>query len=109
MAYHDVVALSAQTANAVTFLAGRDRLDRFGDSVVQSQEDVADASVTLDARRGDWSAAAQRVSALERLYERHTDARHADFLATEVQDTDERTMQRGLNALNQSKSLGELQ
>jgi flagellar export protein FliJ len=77
---------------AETFIDSRLHVDRLVHAVVASRSDVASAEVVVEDRRVDWSVAAQRVSALDRLRERHHDAFVAATLAEEVLDADERTI-----------------
>jgi flagellar export protein FliJ len=83
------------TTNTEAFLAGRAHLDRLADSVVISRADVAVANGIVQERRVDWSHAAQRVSALDRLRDRHDEAFAAAARLEEVADADERTTTRG--------------
>lgn len=81
------------------FLADRSMTELMGDAVVVAQAEVATADAVVDERRVDWSLAAKRVAALERLHERHVDAHHAAVLAEESSDADERTMARRLREM----------
>jgi flagellar export protein FliJ len=76
------------------FLATRAQVERLGDGalVANALANAADEHVT--ERHADWSVAAQRVSGLERLEERHRDGHRAEVLADEVRDADEATIQR---------------
>lgn len=94
--YRAIVAATTSEAGTATFLAERGRMDRFRQSVVTSHDDVIVAANELGLRRDDWSLAAQRVSALDRLHDRHQQLHHFETLADEVRETDERTTQRRL-------------
>ena len=94
--YHSVVHGSPSENNSVGFLAERGRMNRFLDNVLESRTGVAVSTDVLNQRRETWSATAQRVSALQRLFDRHQQSHRADELADEVRETDERTTQRRL-------------
>lgn len=98
--YRSEVSSMGTLHNAASFLAERDRFDRLGDHVVAAHHEVVETSDVERERLVDWSVAAQRVSALDRLLERHQASHHADLLAEEVLDADERTMQRRIRAMN---------
>lgn len=90
---------SAATGSTDTFVGSRTHIDRLVDAVVASRGNVAAAEVVVEDRHVDWSIAAQRVSALDRLADRHREAFVAAALAEEVVDADERTIsQRHRNA-----------
>ena len=78
------------------FLNDRVRLDRLGEQISTARRETADRRDEEDRRHADWSIAAQRVSALDRLRTNHTEAHHAALVTEDVSDSDERTMQRGL-------------
>ena len=93
----DRYAVRSQRSSATTtngFLADRAQMDRLADSVVVARADVVAANEVVHERRLDWSHAAQRVSALDRLRDRHDEAFAAAALLEEVTDADERTTAR---------------
>ena len=96
MRYLGIVHDSPTEIDVGGFLAEQGRMNRFLHSVLESQTTVALSTDVLNQRRETWSAAAQRVSALQRLHDRHQQSHRVDELAEEVRETDERTTQRRL-------------
>jgi flagellar protein FliJ len=90
--YHDGAERSPASGTTNTFIGSRTHVERLVDAVVASLGDVVAAEVIVDDRRLDWSIAAQRVSALDRLRDRHREAFVAAALAEDVVDADERTI-----------------
>ena len=76
------------------FIGTRGHVDRLANAVVSANGDLAAAEVVVDERRLDWSVAAQRVAALDRLRDRHRQAFVASLLSEDVLDADERTVSR---------------
>lgn len=83
------------SSSTTSFLADREHMDRLADSVLVSRAKVEVADEVVHERHVDWSHAAQRVSALGRLRDRHNDAFVATALLEEVADADERATARG--------------
>lgn len=107
MSYRDTVQAATSENSSSGFLAERGRMGRFLDGVLESQVTVAITTDELSQRRDTWSTAAQRVSALQRLYGRHQDSHRMDELADEVRETDERTTQRRFLSTTSTPVLGE--
>lgn len=76
------------------FLADRLHGERLAESVIDARADVVTSQQVVADRRVDWSFAAQRVSALVRLRDRHNEASAAAVLLEDVLDADERTIAR---------------
>ena len=76
------------------FLADRLHTERLAESVVDARADMASAQQVVADRRVDWTSAAQRVSALVRLRDRHNEACAEAVLLEDVLDSDERTSAR---------------
>ncbi len=85
------------------FLRERSKFERLGDQVVDAAHEVSLARNEEQLRRQDWSIAAQRVSALDRLRDRHNESYQSELATEEVQDTDERTNQRRFHS---TRSIG---
>ena len=68
------MAPPAERGPARGFLAWYEIVGRAGDALTAAGVDRDAATAEMDARRGEWSAAAMRVSALERLDERRREA-----------------------------------
>ncbi len=85
---------SSPVASTGAFLADRVHAERLAESVVEARADMVAAQEVVAVRRVDWSNAAQRVSALVRLRDRHTEAFLAATLLEDVLDADERTTAR---------------
>ncbi len=81
-------------ASTGAFLADRLHGERLAESVTQARADVVTTQQVVADRRVDWSVAAQRVSALVRLRDRHNEAFAAEVLHEDVLDADERTTAR---------------
>jgi flagellar protein FliJ len=90
--YLDGAERSPSLGSTDSFVGSRTHVERLVDAVVASRGNVAAAEVVVETRRIHWSIAAQRVSALDRLRERHRDAFTAAALAEDVIDADERTI-----------------
>ncbi len=94
----DRYRLQTTTGPSVTstgaFLADRLHGERLAESVVDARADVVTSQQVVADRRVDWSFAAQRVSALVRLRDRHNEASAAAVLLEDVLDADERTIAR---------------
>ena len=76
------------------FLADRLHGERLAESVIDARADVVTSQQVVADRKVDWSFAAQRVSALVRLRDRHNEASAAAVLLEDVLDADERTIAR---------------
>lgn len=105
--YFGIIHDSPTENNSDGFLAERGRMNRFLHNVLESQTGVANSTDLLNQRRETWSAAAQRVSALQRLHDRHQQSHRVDELADEVRETDERTTQRRLLSATPPSVLGD--
>ena len=81
-------------ASTGAFLADRLHGERLAESVTQTRADVVTTQQVVADRRVDWSRAAQRVSALVRLRDRHNEAFAAEVLHEDILDADERTTAR---------------
>ena len=81
-------------ASTGAFLAERLHAERLAESVTRARADVVTSQQIVADRRVDWSFAAQRVSALVRLRDRHNEAFAAAALLEDVLDADERTTAR---------------
>lgn len=93
-AYQNAVHVSPAGTSTQRFLGDRSRADRMGEQVMTARAQVVEARCEEVHRRDEWAVAAQRVSALDRLFDRFAEARAASIAADEVVDTDEQTMQR---------------
>lgn len=73
---------SAPLAQAVagSFVADHERLARAAAAVEAAARSLAEARAAADDRRADWSEAARRVAALDRLDDRKRGEHGADFL-----------------------------
>ena len=76
------------------FVRERDKFERLGQQVVSGANEVTRAVDEERLRRHDWSIAAQRVSALDRLRERNNAAYEHGMAVSEIVEADERTNQR---------------
>lgn len=92
--YRQATAGSPQHGSTEAFIGARVHIDRLVDAVVCAHGEAAAAECFVEERRADWSVAAQRVSALDRLRDRHREAFVAAALTEEVLDADERTISR---------------
>ena len=75
-------------------LRNRDRLANLAASVVAAGTARLEASVVVDERRAEWSAAAMRVSALERLDERRRDEHRLEANRQEIIEADDMVIAR---------------
>lgn len=82
--------------DTAAFLADRLHCERLAESVVVARVGMDTARGVVAERHSDWSIAAQRVSALGRLRDKHDEAFAAATLLEEVVDADERTTARRL-------------
>lgn len=92
--YRHQATAGLPVASTGAFLADRLRAERLAESVIDAQADVTASQQVVADRRVDWSFAAQRVSALVRLRDRHNEAFAAELLLEDVLDADERTTAR---------------
>jgi flagellar FliJ protein len=87
-------ALAARCArgglqSAASFLAWTDTTMLAGEALSDARAEVQVAEEEVEARRGDWSAAATRVSALEHLDERGREAHTFDVRREETKTVDD--------------------
>ena len=96
--YRTATRADGSAVSSQQFLRERSKFERLGDQVTVAGQQVSQARDDEFLRHQDWSIAAQRVSALDRLHDRHN-AEHQSALGTEeVLDADERTTQRRFRA-----------
>lgn len=92
--YRRQTTAGPSVTSAGAFLADRLHGERLAESVIDARADVVTSQQVVAERRVDWSFAAQRVSALVRLRDRHNEAFAAAVLLEDVLDADERTIAR---------------
>jgi flagellar FliJ protein len=81
-------------APATRFLAWSDQVGLTGDALTAAGRRRDALFVELDARRSEWSAAAMRVSALERLDDRRRETHHRQVLRVEAGQVDDLVVSR---------------
>jgi flagellar biosynthesis chaperone FliJ len=86
---------------AAAFLSVRGRQDLVAASVVAAGTGKLRAEAHVDIRRGEWSAAATRVAALERLDERRRDEHAVEAQRQELVEVDDMVVARAARRVQQ--------
>lgn len=96
--YRTATRPDGSAVSSQQFLRERSKFERLGDQVTVAVQQVSLRRDDECLRHQDWSIAAQRVSALDRLHDRHNAEHQSALDAEEVLDADERTTQRRFRA-----------